>query len=272
MFKQLLKAIFPLTIGLVSGLGFWQNLAQAQVTVSPLFLELETRRSQAEGIFEITNDGDTPFRGRVYTEPFTYSRDGGFQTLEESANDLSPYLRFSQQEFTIDPGDTRKIRLIVTLSPDLPEGEYRTAIFAEKLEETTTNNPVNIRTRIAVTVYVYNGDLSPNLAITEAQWNREEQQIQVLVNNTGTATARPGIEWELRQNGEVVTTGNVTNRTVMAQGDRFFLLENPNQEVLNLRGGEYQLTGELIWSEDNYRERKTEPFNINLSIPSNSRF
>lgn len=108
------------------------------MSVSPLVIEAKTERSEAKGIVTITNTSNAPSRVRIYAEPFTYHRDTGFQTLPSSPNDLTPYLQFSPRELTIQPGESRRVRLIGNLAPNLPEGEYREVIFNEVLLLTPT--------------------------------------------------------------------------------------------------------------------------------------
>lgn len=248
----------------------WGSVASSQVGISPLSIELKANRGQAQGIIDVSNNSSEPFRARVYTEPFTYSRDLGFQTLPSSPADLTPYLQFSPRELVVPPGVTRRVRLIVRFPPSIADGEYRTVIFTENLEENTTQdtqgNAVTIATRVGVTVYVRQGDVSPNLSVASGSWNREKQQIQVLVSNTGQASARTAINWTLKQGDTVVTRGNLAPTAIITESDRNLLLNYPAPGEPAPSPGEYQLTGELVWHQDN--NQTTVPFSVNLNIPA----
>lgn len=241
--------------------------AQAQVSLSPMVVDLQANRGQAQASINVSNNSDQPFRARVYAQPFTYDRNTGFKTLISSPNDLNPYLQFSPRELVVPPGVTRKVRLITRFPPNFPEGEYRAVVFTEKLEETqdSNGNKVNIATRIGATVYVRQGNLSPNLVVDSAAWNQQQKQIQILVKDTGKVSARAAVKWTLRQGDKVIKQGNTEPNYIMAESDRYFSLNYPQQGETALVAGEYQLSGELFWGENNQNKQK---FNVNLTIPS----
>ncbi|MDZ7996075.1 MAG: P pilus assembly protein, chaperone PapD [Nostoc sp. EfeVER01] len=242
--------------------------AKAQMSVSPLVIEAKAERGQAQGMITISNTSKTPSRIRIYAQPFTYSRDTGFQTLSSSPNDLTKYLQFSPRELTVKPGEVRRVRLISRLAPNLPDGEYRAVVFNETLSESkdAAGNNVTLVARIGVTFYVRKGNLSPQLAIDSASFNPEQKQIQILVRNQGQATVLPSLNWTLRQGQTVIKTGQVDTNAVVANSDRNFLLNYPNKDQPALKPGQYQLSGELFWGEDS---KKTKlPFNLNITIPT----
>lgn len=257
----------------LSAAFLWGGAAQAQVSISPLVIDVQANRGQAQGLINITNNSSQPFRARVYAEPFTYSRDAGFQTLPSTSSDLTPYLQFSPRELVVPPGVNRRVRLNTRLSPSLADGEYRAVIFTEDLKQTTTTdsrgNSVGIKPRIGVTVYVRKGNVSPNLVVDSASWNSKQNQIQLLIRNTGQASARPVVTWTLNQGSKIVQRGNLDGGTaVIALCDRNLLLDYAGKDKSALSPGEYQLTGKLTWGEEN--NRSTLPFSVNLTIPANA--
>lgn len=249
----------------------WGGIAQAQVSLSPLVIEVQARRGQAQGVINVSNTSNQPFRARVYAEPFTYSRDTGFKTLTSSPSDLTPYLQFSPRELVVPPGVTRRVRLITRFPPSLNQGEYRAVIFTENLRQTTddSGNSVALKTRIGATVYVRQGDLSPNLSVEKGSWNQSQQQIQLLVNNAGEASVRPAVSWILKRGETVVETGNIEPTGIVAESDRYFLLRYPNQDQSIPPAGEYQISGELLWSNQDRQEKA--PFKVNLTIPAHTK-
>ncbi|MDZ8090139.1 MAG: P pilus assembly protein, chaperone PapD [Nostoc sp. DedQUE12b] len=244
--------------------------AKAQMSVSPLVIEAKAERGQAQGMITISNTSKTPSRIRIYAQPFTYSRDAGFQTLSSSPSDLTKYLQFSPRELTVKPGEVRRVRLISRLAPNLPDGEYRAVVFNETLSESkdAAGNNVTLVARIGVTFYVRKGNLSPQLAIDSASFNLEQKQIQILVRNNGQATVLPSLNWTLRQGQTVVKTGQVDTNAVVANSDRNFLLNYPSKDQPALKPGQYQLSGELFWGEDSKKSKL--PFNLNITIPTQS--
>ena len=266
---SLCKSALALTGWVLSATLFWASKSVAQVSISPLVIEVEAKRGQTQGVINVGNNTNELFRARVYAEPFTYSRDDGFQILKKGdQSDLTPYLQFSPRELNVPAGVERRIRFIARLPPSLPPGEYRAVVFTENLQqrENESGNTVGLATRIGVTIYVRHGDLSPTLAVKDASWNSQQRQIQMLVTNTGGASARPEVNWTLKQGEMVVKTGKLDPTGIVAQSERNFLLGYPVKDQSIVTPGEYQLSGKLVWSEgDNQR---TQDFSVNLNIPA----
>jgi len=250
----------------LSTLALFPSAVKAQMSVSPMVIESKAERGQAQGMITITNTTNAPSRVRVYAQPFTYQRDTGFQILKSSENDLTPYLQFSPRELTIQPGKSRRVRLISRLAPSLPEGEYRAVVFNETLKESKdgAGNNIALTTRIGVTFYVTKGNVSPQLTVDSASFNAKQKQIQLLVRNSGKASVLPKVNWTLRRGDTVVKTGKVDANAVLAGSDRNFLLNYPQKS--DLSPGNYQLSGDLVW--DKGSKKNQIPFNVNITIPT----
>ena len=257
-----------ITFACLSTLTLFPNLAKAQIGVSPLVVESKARRGQAQGMITIKNTANTRQRVRLYAQPFTYSRDAGFQGLKSSPNDLTPYLQFSPRELTIQPKTQRRVRLYTRMPPSLPEGELRAIVFNETLKETkdSAGNNVALKTRVGVTVFVRNGNIAPELKVKKASFNPQNKQIQLLVRNDGKATARPKIRWKLSRGKKVINTGETKKNFVVSQSDRNILLNFPAKK--QLASGTYQLSGNLEWKED--EDVRKLAFNVNVTIPSSA--
>ena len=252
---------------------FSSPIALAQVGASPLVIQVQAQRGKAQGIIKVKNTTNEPSRVRIYTEPFTYDREQGFQTLEKSEQDLSSYLRFSPREMTIPPESERRVRLFSQFPPSLPDGEYRTVVFAESLTEArdAQQNLVGVITRVGVTVYVRKGDLQPNLKVEQATYDPKAKQIKLLVTNAGEASILPKLIWKLTQNSQLVAEGENSKTAIIAKSDRFLQISptiedgNGVQKPVLLKSGNYQLSGELIWQIDN-KNPNIIPFETNLSV------
>lgn len=275
LIKKILSGyILPSLIGFLLPFHYLTKSSYAQIGVSPLVIQEQAERGQAQGIINVRNTTNEPIRVRVYTEPFVYDREKGFQTVETHEADLTPYLRFSPTEMTIPAGAERRVRFVAQFPPSLLDREYRAAIFSETLQETQNNqqNSVGIIARIGVTVYVRKGNLQPNLTVDSASYNAKENLVGLLVKNTGEATALPKVIWQISQNGSTIVSGETPETTVMARLDRIINLslikqeENTQkQEKINLKKGEYQLTGQLVWQEGN-NNPTIIPFETKISV------
>ncbi|MGB5971442.1 MAG: hypothetical protein WBG70_24270, partial [Spirulinaceae cyanobacterium] len=222
---------------------------------------------QSQSVITINNTSDQPFRARVYAEPFTYSRDDGFQVLETTPSDLTPYLQFSPRELNVEPGQARKVRIITRFPPSLPTGEYRAVIFTENLRETIddSGNNVTIETRIGTTIYVRQGNVSPQLEAVAASWDKEQQQLQILINNSGDASARTGVNWTLQQGEKMIAEGILLPVGIVATSERNLSLSSETDKQLQLTSGTYQLTGDLLWGNQENPESKS--FSLDLIVP-----
>lgn len=262
--------------GFLFGLSAWlgNSLALAQLGVSPIVLEIQAHRGQSQGFISVYNTGEKPYRARVYAQPFTYDRDRGFQALPDtpldlSSSDLSPYLQFTPRELVVQPGQNRRVRLIGRFPPSLAEGEYRTALIVEGLDPVTiidgAGNTLNIVQQIAVTVFVRNGELEAELVADRALWSPQTRQITILVQNLGGASARPGIEWRLLRDGMEIDRGEIAPEIVLMGSDRNLTITYPEGKKIP-PPGTYQLQGDLIWHENNYRRKNKESFQIDLIV------
>jgi len=238
-----------------------------------MVIETEAKRGQAQGRITVSNPSPEDFRARVYTSPFTYDKESGFKTLSESPKDLTPYLQFSPRELQVGAARKRNIRFIVRFPPSLPDGEYRTMIFTENLQkgtitETDSQTNVTLQTniipRIGVALYVRKGDVSPDLSFPSARVNPKTNQIQLLVNNKGKASAIVAGDWKLKKGKEVVQKGNIANTTVLAEGERYVIAKSLNKNQSKLAPGKYQLTGELGWGVN---KKNRVPFTVDVTIP-----
>lgn len=272
--KTLINYLFPTVIGFLLPFHYLTKASYAQIGVSPLVIQEQAEKGQAQGIINVRNTTNESVRVRVYTQPFVYDREKGFQTVETSEADLTPYLRFSPTEMTIPAGAERRVRFVAQFLPSLPDGEYRAAIFSETLQQSqdSQQNTVGIVARIGVTVYVRKGNLQPNLIVDSATYNGKENLVGLLVKNTGKATVLPKIVWQIKENGSPIVSGEVPETTVMAQNDRIINLSlikqgenNQKPEKVTLKKGQYQLTGQLVWQEGNSNPTII-PFETKISV------
>lgn len=247
------------------GLGLMMGTAaQAQIGLSPLVIETEAARGRSQGTIAVSNTSEDSIRVRMYAEPFTYEQENGFTTLDNDPSDLSPYLQFSPRELEIAPGEVRRVRMISLFPPSLAEREYRAAIFAEPLALATNDNATGLvfRTRIGATVYVRQGELAPSLAALSAELEPEPRQIQLLVENSGTASARPEIDWQLTQGDNTIAQGQTAATSVITQQTR--LIGLPLDAEATVAPGQYELTGTFTWLEadNNQQQSFTVPMTI----------
>jgi hypothetical protein len=267
-----LRSLQYAAAGLTAATLFSGSSANANLSISPQVIELDARRGQAQGTITVSNHESEPFRSRSYAAPFTYDREKGFQELTSSPSDLTPYLQFSPSELVVPGSDRRRVRFIARLAPNLPDGEYRAMLFTETLtlpppqQFATANQTVVTSTivpRIGVAVYVRKGNIHPNLSIDSIRFITAQQQPQLLVKNTGKASAIVSGEWTLKQGDREISKGMMQDTTVIAQSDRYVKVTLPNSETKKLSPGQYQLRGNLLWG---FNHTEKIPFNLQFTV------
>ncbi|MUG95076.1 hypothetical protein F7734_23005 [Scytonema sp. UIC 10036] len=267
--KTGLLALSPLGSVLLSSFLLWGTAARADIAISPLVIETQVQRGQAQGTITVRNGDAKEFRARVYSAPFTYDAEQGYKPLKSSPQDLTPYLQFSPRELQVSGSDERRIRFVVRFPPSLPDGEYRAMLFTENLEaimqkETNTTTGITFKTaivpQVGVAVYVRKGNISHNLSVKSARYNPQFKQVQLLVRNTGKASAILQGEWTIKKGEQEIYKGRGIDTTVIAEGERYLIVDY----VKKLESGEYQLSGNLGWGVN--RTNKI-PFNVKFSVP-----
>ena len=230
--------------------------AIAQVGISPLAIESEAVKGRAQGVLTVINSSDQPKRVRIYSEPFTFNQNG-FVSLSSDPSDLSPYLQFSPREVVINAESEQRIRLLGTFPPDFPAGEYRAIIFAEELRDSSSAeaNVANVSARVGTTVYMRQGDLSADLSGISV--TPDGSALNLLVQNSGQATARPMVRWTLLQAGVEIAKGEEASHTVVTNSDRNIPLTLPEA----LPAGSYTVSGELVWAT------LEEPYSASFELP-----
>lgn len=267
-FSQIVKTaiVLPLQVAAIAALTAHVPV-QAQLGVSPLVIEIQKDRGRTPAaVLSVSNPTTKPIRARVYTQPFTYDQKG-FQLLPSSQWDLAPYLQFSPREFIIPPGVSRRVRLTAQLPANLPEGEYRTAILTEPVEETPGQGTQIglVKVRVATTLYVRKGALKPNLTAGSASFRPDQKWLQLPISNSGNSSVRPLAEWTLKRGTTVLRTGTLPESTVIAGGQSTLMLNRFDGQPLILESGEYQLSGNLSWIQDG--KRTVLPFQSTLVVP-----
>jgi P pilus assembly chaperone PapD len=245
----------------LSALFLFPSSVKAQVGVSPMIIEAETKQGQATGVITLSNTGRSEAHFRLYAQPFTYNEEG-FQVLEVSEDDLTPYLVFSPTEVIIQPGEIRRIRLVARFLPSTPEGEYRAVIFSEPLVDRANQSGLAVNSRIGTTVYVRHGDIAPRLNVEGANYDPQKSSINLVVNNSGDATVRPRVRWRLLQGNQTIAENEISEITIIAEGGRNIPLRIEGQ---NIPSGNYTVRGELIWG--NFYNPQTQPFDVEVRIP-----
>jgi hypothetical protein len=232
-----------------------------------MYLQLESDKGESKGVLQVGNTSSQPIRVRLSATAFTYNQDGQFQALEGGGNqDLTPYLRYSPQEIVIPANSFRRVRLLSLLPPSLPEGEYRTAIFAETLQETTNSegHKIGLNFKIGSAIYVAKGETNSDINVKSVSFNSNNHSLKMLVGNQGTATMKSEINWTLKKENLEVAAGKSGGSFLPQTQTNILLNHDQHKSKLDLAPGVYQLTGKMIWNS--LEGQETSDFQIEVKI------
>ena len=260
-YLKTIKFIYIASSVLLSLLLFTSGV-QAKVKVGPMVIMTETKQGQAKGVITLTNQGTQRVRFRLYSQAFIYNQKG-LKVSKSQQNDLSPYLIFSPRVVVIPPGQRRRVRILARILPSMAKREYRSVIFAEPVKKQKESG-LSLTSRVGVTIYVRHGKLSFDLSPKMAVYDRATRQINLLIQNKGEATVRPGLRWQLTKAGRQIKKGQFSAITILADGVRkipirFF--QKGDKPIY----GRVRLKGELLWETGN--DTESLPFDFKVYIP-----
>jgi hypothetical protein len=248
----------------VSNVAFAAPSKKSSFSISPMVNILSLRNGQAKGVINITNQGQDPLRLRVYSENFTYDRSQGYTTTDNHPQSAINYLQFSPRELVVPPGVTRNVRVGTSIPGNVPDGEYRAAIFIEDLKEREISSEsggqrVAVQTRVASVFYFNKGQTNSNLSMTSATWQQPKNELLLLLSNKGKKTSYPIISWRLEKDGKVATQDKILGILLQSQTERELPIKLASAK---LPPGNYTFAGELQEAG-----QKPVPFNLKVAIP-----
>ena len=249
MFDSLWKRSRIVACAAAIGLGLPVHKAIAQsVSISPLVTIEQLQGSQNKTTITVSNSSDRPLRARIVTADFTYDRESGFTAIPTHVKSAIPYLQFSPREFVVPPGVSRTVRVGFTIPPSLPDGEYSVALYIEGLQEQQIAQTVEgrksttiLKPRIASIFFIGKGAGKPQLAVTSAQWNSKSKEPAIILNNQGTISAYPNLNWKILKGGSSVAEGKLEGIVLVAGKERSMPIK-----TATLTPGSYLLSGEII--------------------------
>jgi hypothetical protein len=253
-----ISAIVAVTAALAN-----QPQEESIFNISPMVNILSLRGGKAKGVINVANNGKGPLRMRIYSENFTYERSKGFVTTDNHPQSAVNYLQFAPRELIVPPGITRNVRVGTTIPANLPDGEYRAAIFVEDLNEKDITNSqgqqIKLQARVACVFYFSKGATKSDLSMAAAIWHPASKDLMMVLGNKGKKTSYPAVNWRLEKEGKVVAEEKISGILLQSQTEREIALQ---LTAVRPTAGNYALVGEI--KEAN---QKPIPFNIKVVIP-----
>lgn len=264
-FKNITKLVSGVGLGLIASFCTTVPVKAQQFTVTPLVTIGDFKAGQAKGSISVTNKGAEPLRMRIYAESFTYDRKQGFTFTPKDDRSAVPYLQFSPREIEVPPGVTRNVRVAITIPPNLPNQEYRAAVFIEDLKEReirpSSGNTLVIKARVASVFFFNKGESKASIQLRTVVWDATNKTASILLENQGKQTAYPEVSWSIAKAGREVAKNTIRGVIVQSENSREVTLQS-NDQPLSLAKGEYVLSGDIVT-----KGQKPAPFSVKFAIP-----
>lgn len=228
--------------------------SQAQMSVSPIILEIATESAPVSRTISVSNGGDKALHVRFYPGDFEQTETGEnqFADLGTFARSCRERIRVYPDQASVLPGETQDVR--VDMEPGA-EGCW-SAVFFETASVARDGSLV--RQRIAAKVYGTLPGARAEGEITQLDIREEKgtKEVALTFRNVGEAPLRPQGTLEIRNfEGEVVAKTEIDAFSALPGRDRTVrvplgLIGNPGEylavPILDF-GGAYLAGGQLAF-------------------------
>ena len=147
-YKGRIVAIFLLLVLLLSLLSS-PTLAQGGIKVSPTKVDLVIGSGQmVEEVINVENQGDRVARIHVYAMDFAIDKENSFAFYEPGHQSYScaRWLTLDEAEFDLTPGESKKVKVTVSVPDEVEPGGHYAALF---FETAPVENPPGVSVTIA---------------------------------------------------------------------------------------------------------------------------
>lgn len=174
------------------------TFAQGGIKVWPTKMELTVDRGETvERSVNLENKSGDSARLRVYAMDFSIDKENNFTFSEPGHESYScaSWLNIEEADFELGPGESRKVKVVVSVPQEVEPGGHYAALFFETIPaEAEAGVSVTISSRIASLVYLTVPGVTEADILAEAEivsllspgWvEKGPVEIGVLVRNTG---------------------------------------------------------------------------------------
>jgi hypothetical protein len=207
--------------------------ADASLSVSPSYIELELGKGRPSQTITVGNMTDEETRYRVQIVHFGFSKDGNVEMIPPDAHSLVPWIKCNPREFALAPRASRAIRFTVLPPKSLGAGEYWAAVWFEPLvsrlegSQDSLGRKANVRvvTNILVPIFGQVPRVDRRCELTDVAAARTPDGIAIAarLSNTGAGRLQLKGSYEiLAEGGTQVASGTIGDDTILAGGERIF--------------------------------------------------
>lgn len=198
--KVLLSALVSYSLAIFLASFLLVSSAKSEFAFTPLTQSLEAVDGYGEGIITITNPSEKPIRLKISFSEWTVGKNAEIFILETS--DLTKYLKVAPAQLTINPKESHKIRILVSMPDNFPEKEYKfftniLEITDERVLTETKSSNINfkINSLISSALYVRKGNsenFKSNFIIQELLLKKKDEKFkyELQYKNSGNKNVR----------------------------------------------------------------------------------
>jgi len=260
MIKKLLSPLLLFFIFIFSGLATY---AQGDLMIMPKRLVFDgSERSQE---INLANTGSDTAVYAISFVNYKMTEKGNFEQVEEPEEGqrfAENFLRYFPRRVSLAPNEAQTIRVQLTRTGNLEQGEYRshmyfravedqTALGAEETEE-SEGISINIKTvfGISIPIIVREGESTTKIDLTELSLNTEGEhtKLSLVINRSGNMSVYGNLNaTHIAPNGTETEVGMVKGVSVYTPNSkRSFSFELRNAAAVDLSQGKLRIQ----YSED----------------------
>ncbi|MFV0485189.1 MAG: hypothetical protein ACK5MU_03125 [Candidatus Saccharimonadales bacterium] len=153
----LLVSAFTIVSSAVSAKEDTEESKSPVLQISPTMRRLDLKPGEKQaGEMTVHNAGEVEFSFKVYAAPYTVVGDDYEPNFSNETNytQISRWIKFEGEEYTIAPGKDQIIKYTVAVPQDVPAGGQYATIFAETInEDASKTSGLQAVSRVGMIVY-----------------------------------------------------------------------------------------------------------------------
>lgn len=263
MKKLLLKLSF---ISLLFLLLFSSEITRAQGDLMIMPKRLVFDGSQRSQEINLANTGSDTAVYAISVVNYKMTENGSFEQIEEPEEDqrfAEDFLRYFPRRVNLAPNEAQTIRVQLTRTGNLEQGEYRSHIYFRAVEGQTALGEeevqegegisINIKTvfGISIPIIIRQGESTTEIELTniELQQQEENPQLSLVLNRKGNMSVYGNLRVDhISPDGTTTEVGLIKGVSVYTPNDkRNFSFELRNAGTVDLNSGKL----EVFYSEEN---------------------
>ncbi|MGM0932631.1 MAG: molecular chaperone [Bacteroidota bacterium] len=256
MIKKLLNPLFLFFIFIFSGLATY---AQGDLMIMPKRLVFDgSQRSQE---INLANTGSDTAVYAISFVNYKMTQDGNFEQVEEPEEGqrfATDFLRYFPRRVSLGPNEAQTIRVQLTRTGNLEQGEYRSHVYFRAVEEQTALGEesaeesegisINIKTvfGISIPVIIRNGKNTTQISLENIELDTEAElpKLSLQINRSGNMSVYGNLTaTHISPNGIETEVGLVKGISVYTPNSvRDFSFQLRNAETVDLEKGKLKIS------------------------------